>query len=924
MNTVRLIDLLQEGCDDETLILCATSRLAQDLQRQFAAQQVKRGVTRWPTPRTLTVDTWLQQLAEESMLSPECDSPALKCRVLTTAEVELIFEDIIRRRLGQVSLFDTTALAKDAALAHQISVIWSMPPPYTPVSEEQKQFLSWQQDFKARCQTHQWIDKASLYLHLLETFNGLAVNLPQHLLFAGFDRYTPLEHRIERACQQRGIQVSELLSGMHPHSPEVRSYPDASAECLAAAHWAAAHLQANPQARLGWVVPNLNGLRHRIEDTLTQVLAPASMRMSHHEAARVYNISLGQPLSTLPLVRSAIDLLRVAFDPKHEVTVERLSQLMVSPFWSNFRTEGDTRASLDARMREGRGEAMAWPRAIETLHHWTHRLQLEVPNALEHLNQLAHSCHARLAQRLLPSQWTECFEILLNKGGWLAEYSLSSHEFQTKQTFAETLLQLAQLDEVIGPTDARSAIKRLYQLCAQRIFQPQTTGQPALQVLGTLEASGLTFDALWVMGLNESVWPAPAQPSPFLPISWQRQHHTPNASSEVQWSFAQSVMSRLLSAAPEVICSWSRMDKDSELRPSSMLQPWLPGLNLEAPQRKDWVAQAAFNWDPNGFARLSDEVAPPVAFGEHVSGGSGLLKAQAICPAWAYFRYRLGAKELHTPQEGLDNAARGTLVHDALCVFWRRVTSLEALHGCSPSALSLHIEQSVDQAIDRYNHEPDHLPLRPNEQALERDRLIQLLQRWIAIEQRRSLAFRVIETEKSVQINLEGLDMRLQIDRIDELDDGRWIVIDYKTGRSVDLKNWASKRLTEPQLPLYAVMSWADSTDVAGVVFGKVRLRNKEAGFTGITAEEDLLPAVESLNSSKQRGLFPPEAFPNWISVLQHWQMQLHAVAREVRQGLASVTFEKESALQYCEVKPLLRLSERQLQLEQWLRGEST
>jgi exodeoxyribonuclease-5 len=236
----------------------------------------------------------------------------------------------------------------------------------------------------------------------------------------------------------------------------------------------------------------------------------------------------------------------------------------------------------------------------------------------------------------------------------------------------------------------------------------------------------------------------------------------------------------------------------------------------------------------------------------------------------------------------------------------------------------LHIEQSVDQAIDRYNHEPDHLPLRPNEQALERDRLIQLLQRWIAIEQRRSLAFRVIETEKSVQINLEGLDMRLQIDRIDELDDGRWIVIDYKTGRSVDLKNWASKRLTEPQLPLYAVMSWADSTDVAGVVFGKVRLRNKEAGFTGITAEEDLLPAVESLNSSKQRGLFPPEAFPNWISVLQHWQMQLHAVAREVRQGLASVTFEKESALQYCEVKPLLRLSERQLQLEQWLRGEST
>jgi exodeoxyribonuclease-5 len=319
---------------------------------------------------------------------------------------------------------------------------------------------------------------------------------------------------------------------------------------------------------------------------------------------------------------------------------------------------------------------------------------------------------------------------------------------------------------------------------------------------------------------------------------------------------------------------------------------------------------------------LIDDQAPPVAEGEHVPGGSGLLKAQAICPAWAYYRYRLGAKKLNTPREGLDSATRGTLVHDALCHFWRAIPSLAALKACSPDALSRHIQCSVDQALGQYNTQPDHLPLSANEQSLESDRLCKLLKRWIAVEQGRVLPFQVVETEKSVQVTLEGLDMRLQIDRIDELEDGRWIIMDYKTGRSVDFKNWASTRITEPQLPLYAVMSCDDPHQLAGVVFGKVRLRNKEASFAGLTAEADLLPSVDPFNSTNLRKLYPEANFPDWSSVLHHWQTQLHRVAHEVREGVASVTFENESALQYCDVLPLLRLTERQLQQETSMRGD--
>lgn len=56
----------------------------------------------------------------------------------------------------------------------------------------------------------------------------------------------------------------------------------------------------------------------------------------------------------------------------------------------------------------------------------------------------------------------------------------------------------------------------------------------------------------------------------------------------------------------------------------------------------------------------------------------------------------------------------------------------------------------------------------------------------------------------------------MSVDRVDQLEDGRRIIIDYKTGAAIDTKNWASERLSEPQLPIYAAL--ASSEPVAAVV----------------------------------------------------------------------------------------------------------
>jgi exodeoxyribonuclease-5 len=307
---------------------------------------------------------------------------------------------------------------------------------------------------------------------------------------------------------------------------------------------------------------------------------------------------------------------------------------------------------------------------------------------------------------------------------------------------------------------------------------------------------------------------------------------------------------------------------------------------------------------PAALEQVEDAVAPPVGDGEKVSGGSWLLRAQAICPAWAYYRYRLGGEALDEPVEGLDPAARGTLVHEALEALWTAVQTSTALAALDEDGRQEAITEAVGAALENFESARRiTLPARFRE--LETARLARLLDVWLAVEGRRGLAFAVIACEQEAEVEIEEIKVKMVVDRIDRLDDGRQIIIDYKTGAAIDIKNWAEPRITEPQLPIYAALV---NDEVAAVVFAKVLL--DKPAFAGVADEKDILPGVQGIGDDKQK-IFERGEFPDWIAVVTHWRERLHAIAREVKSGQAGVVFADEKSLQYCEVLPLLRLPER-------------
>jgi len=89
-----------------------------------------------------------------------------------------------------------------------------------------------------------------------------------------------------------------------------------------------------------------------------------------------------------------------------------------------------------------------------------------------------------------------------------------------------------------------------------------------------------------------------------------------------------------------------------------------------------------------------------------------------------------------------------------------------------------------------------------------------------------------------------------------------------------------------------------------------------KAGFAGIAASEEVIKGPLVLDDVKGRRLFDETNFPDWSAVIAHWKASITSTAQAIKSGDAAVKFEHEKQLNYCEVLPLLRLAERQLQFE--------
>lgn len=904
---LRLIDL-PGGAND--VVLCASARLALDLRRAHGEARLRDGADTWQALQSATPTQWLDHLTSAALLRGELPPAAMPGRLLTRPQAQSLWTRAVARDAalaGIAELFDGDGLAQAAAEADSLCQTWRITVPEAEHTAESRAFLRWREAFAQACRNGDWRTAEEAMRWRIDCVARGIGELPARIAVAGFTAPEPWLSRLLAVLAERGAALYRLDFGHAAGAARVHAgeCADAAAECRAVAAWARERLQQNPRARLRIAAADLPARRAALTRALDAALHADAVGADWAALARDHALVMPPPLAEQPLIDVALQLLRLAVGAR-EVPLSEFGALLCGPGWSADVDEADARAQLEARLRE-----LTPPEApLARLHQLIVRCTAQdmtpqpAPQLIAHLDALLNAGREWRRQRQTPGDWGARFAQLLTTLGWPGQRVLLPAEQAACAAWQELLSGLAQLDALLGAVDAGEALRLLQRQCREQGYAAPRRVPARVELCTLADALAGPVDGLWLLGMTADAWPPAPRPNPLLPADLQRRAGVPSARVDGLTAQARALLTLWCASANEVVVSWPAREGEKTLRASPLLADLAARAashTIEGLPEPDMPATFAA---PANLQRIADARAPAVGEDEMVRGGTSLLQAQALCPAWAFYRYRLGAAVLPAPTFGLDARARGDLLHRLLAAFWnvRAQADLLRMNDVQRAAA---IDDAAATALAGFQQRAV-APLSDSLQALEKRRLARLLEHWLSIERTR-MPFRVAACEEKHTLTVAGLSLRVVVDRIDALDDGRLLVLDYKSGRYARADGWAQPRLREPQLPLYAALVLGDKP-VAAVALARVTMDT--AGFVGVAEEDGLLPEVKSLAAQQRR--YASADFPDWAALRRRWAAQIEELAGELRDGVAAVVFEKDSDLQYCDVLPLLRIAERE------------
>ena len=835
-------------------IVTGNSRLSRIFYRKYDEEQIRLGKTIWVTPEILPREGWLRKLWKQCVEHDPVQTPLL----LSTSQELMFWEQVIRQSRDHSILLDAQSTALSAMKAWTILHQWNLSihdPSFNDFPDTQA-FAGWAHSIQTRLNAKNWITSSQLPAALRERVQSHQLRVVSPLILAGFDEIVPADQELFETIRNQGGEVSLMeIPSVELLQTSVVACKSTDQEIRQAALWARKQLEERPDANIGVILPGLASHQTAVERIFDDVLHPG-ISLSQGEQKRAFHISAGTALSDLPMISTAFQILALPAG----VSFNEFSKILRSP----YADLQEKLCSVDEYLRRyGQTE-------VNIEHHQVTELFPDFEEACQNLPDLQS-----------PGQWGSSFAELLRISRWPGSRALSSGEYQIRDRWYEVLSEFARYDLILSEIDYREALHHLKQLTGRTIFGSQDTDAP-IQIMDMLEASGSTFDALWIAGLHDQAWPQAAQPNPFLPVALQRKADTPQSSAERELTYATRMMDRLLHSSPQVICSYPLHFNEEELRISSLIRNLNPALPTEI--EDDALAGVIYR-NAGSLESITESAVPLPVSHEIQLGGVRVLADQSACPFRAFATHRLRARKMEVPETGLTPRERGNIVHESLQAIWQELKSQSSLRNLT--------QQQRSELLDRCIHHGVETALKNSANAgllhhrkLEEKRLHQLLGVWLDEELKRD-RFHVVATEEKETAGVSGLRLTIKADRIDQYEDGSLEILDYKTSKNLSSKSWDGERLDEPQLPLYAVNH---TGKVSSIRFGQV--------------------------AAGKAGLIPPKPVPVQERI-EEWKSSLMNLSLQFQQGTAEVDPKKfPQTCEFCGLQPLCRVDEKLTAME--------
>jgi probable DNA repair protein len=833
-----IFESLCEHLTKGAVVITPNARLALTLTRRFNAAQTGEV---WPSPNIVPLSTWLKTCWQTAQFSSTEPLPQL----ISDTEEACLWQTILKEKNPYSFALEQFANQVKSAWTHchawQINIDKSV----FSYNEETLFFYEITKAFEKLTQKYQ--PQSTLMNSLIPLIQNKLVPLPPKLILAYFDEFTPLQSRFFSLIGDKKTRLSHFDERIKNNDISYSVFDDKNQETAGLIDWLKNALKKG-RKNIAVVVPDLAVRRESLERSL----------LSHLPKQHI-NFSIGKPLIEFSFVTHAYALLKMK---RRIVSINELHLMLMTSFISSGKEDSLRAKVYHSLLKTG-----------ENHFYFSHVLSKLKDTKLQHALNNFYFIETTGEHSL--NHWSRLFKHCLEALEFPGPFPLSSEEYQTQDKFNEVLKTLCKLDTHLKPMTYEKALNWLSWLLTTTLFQPKANNEE-IQVLGMLEALGLQFDSLWMMGLTQNKFPKQTAPSPFIPLALQQQHAMPHSSIEREYNYAKQALERLTQSAPTVILSCFQKEEEELDAPSHLL--------LDYPE----VKRSSI---PITKKNLLETYTPHYNISKYPAteslGGTFILKEQARCPFRAYARFRLKLNEPRRITEGLDELTRGILIHEALEYFWQAVQTQENLQSLPTDEYDKLIQKSIKHALQ--NQESSHpVTLTESFKALETHRLTLILNQWITCEKDRP-PFEVDELETKRTLSLGPLNFSMRVDRIDTLATGEKIVIDYKTGNP-SLNAWFSDRPDEPQLPLYSLTD----DKIRALAYGI--LKTPDIKFKGVSEDDVEIKGIKKIDSFGEA---------NFSAQRTLWHARLEAIATEYCEGHISATPINNSLCTSCTFKSL-------------------
>ena len=834
-----MYDWLNDALRDSSQVITASSRLARVLKAEYSNQKLATGDLAWRSP---AIQSWKEWLA--SLIASAEDQVSLPTSI-NSYQSKCVWERCLRREIGD-PLINIAMLARQSRDSWLRLQEWCVPLrdcQQRARNRDQKMFATVASSYQSILDREGWVDESGYANLAVELICEGRVAVPARINLAGFDRLTPQLTAVLNALGDASCVVERVAPREKAAQVTLCTTETSDTELRTAGAWAKDELSRAPKLRLAVVVTNLERDAQRSLRLIKEGLIPGWQNAGPKHNA-IVDISYGRKLVNYPAISIALLALRWLYQ---DLPTRDVCHLLRS---TQLKSEsGDERIRLALRLRKLPDRFWSPDMVLAEMATW--RKTADGSDAVDHVLKIAKQ-RTEMPKRQPPEDWVSTFHETLQGLAWPGRESLDSAEFQLVNRWRELLNDVARLSLVSSSMTASEALGHVSSIAAEVVFQPETKNA-VLQVIGPLEAAGMEFDKLWVTGLSANNWPPPGKPLALVSRELQRDYGMPDADPGDTLEYSGRVINRLASSGAQAVFSYPQTDKDIQQSASGLVSALEPTV-AEATADPGWNANVL-----QGTASpriVKTDPVPVLVENESIAGGAGTIQRQIQEPLAAFVYGRLAVQSLSPITSGLTASVRGSLIHSALHQLYKDCPSSDNIRGWSTSEIAERCLKAVRTAFRSHERNADSV-LRVV-LSLEKERVRKLLQGVIALDAERE-QFQIESVEEQVDASIDGIGIRLRVDRVDRDTDGETLILDYKTG--------APKRLLD---------RYSDPRDMQLVVY--------TFGLAGPVSGIGLLNVdTRSIALDRAGREFSPKL--NWDDALARWKEEVSIAAREIAAG---------------------------------------